>query len=273
MLYKLNLSFLSKNILTVFGKKYSASYCDRCWFEVKPTRYSIQFVLVCKKGIKVTLKKVVKIHELIDVVVNILDARDPSTFIHSWRVAELSVLISENMGLQKDTIERIHTAAHLHDIGKIGVSDRVLNKMGKLSHNEILQMQAHPRMGFNIIERLPILEEISLIVLYHHERFDGLGYPDGIKGEHIPLESRIISVVDAFDALSTDRPYRKAKNYDECFEEINLHAGSQFCPTVVRHFMNINHRISRVLHKFEKKEINHIAFVGHEELMHSRRLI
>ena len=220
-----------------------------------------------------TIKKVVQIHELIDVVVNILDARDPCTFIHSWRVAELSVLISENMGLQKDTIERIHIAAHLHDIGKIGVSDRVLNKMGKLNNDEISQMQAHPRIGYNIIKRLPILEEISLIVLYHHERFDGLGYPDGIKGERIPLESRIISVVDAFDALSTDRPYRKAKNYDECFEEINLHAGSQFCPTVVRYFTNINHRIPRVLDKFEKKEINHIAFVGHEELMHSRRLI
>lgn len=220
-----------------------------------------------------TIKKVVQIHELIDVVVNILDARDPSTFIHSWKVAELSVLISENMGLQKDTIERIHIAAHLHDIGKIGVSDRVLNKMGKLSHDEILQMQAHPRMGFNIIERLPILEEISLIVLYHHERFDGLGYPDGIKGERIPLESRIISVVDAFDALSTDRPYRKAKNYDACFEEIDLHAGSQFCPTVVRHFMDIRDIIPQVLDKFEKKEINHVAFVGHEELMHSRKLL
>ena len=87
------------------------------------------------------------------------------------------------------------------------------------------------------------------------------------------LESRIILVVDAFDALSTDRPYRKAKNYDECFEEINLHAGSQFCPTVVRHCMNINHRIPRVLDKFVKKEINHIAFVGHKNLMHSRKLL
>ena len=125
----------------------------------------------------------------------------------------------------------------------------------------------------NIIERLPILREISRIVLHHHERFDGLGYPEGLQGESIPLESRIISVVDAFDALSTDRPYRKAKNYDACFEEINLHAGSQFCPTVVRHFMNSRDIIPQVLDKFEKKEINHVAFVGHEELMHSRRLI
>lgn len=211
-----------------------------------------------------TLKKVA-IHELIDVVVNILDARDPYTFTHSWRVAELSVLISENMGLAKDKIEKIHIAAHLHDIGKIGVPDKVLNKTGKLTNDKILHIQAHPRIGYNIIERLPIFEEISPIVLYHHERFDGLGYPDGLKGECIPLESRIISVVDAFDALSSDRPYRKARSYDECFEEINLHIGSQFCPTVIRHFMSINHLIPKTLDKFGKKEINHIAFVGHEE--------
>lgn len=225
-----------------------------------------------EEELKVTYKKV-EIHDLINVVVNILDARDPCTFIHSWRVAELSVLISENMGLPKERVEKIHIAAHLHDIGKIGVPDRVLNKSGKLSHDEILQMQAHPRIGFNIIENLPILKEISLIVLYHHERFDGLGYLEGIKGEDIPIESRIISVVDAFDAITSDRPYRKAKSYDECFEEINVHAGSQFCPTIVKHFMNIRHLIPGALDRFGRREINHIAFVGHEELMHSRKLI
>ena len=215
----------------------------------------------------------IAMHELIDVAVNILDARDPHTFVHSWRVAELSVLIAETMGLPKEWIDKIHIAAHLHDIGKIGVPDKVLNKTGKLSNDEILHIQAHPRIGYNIIERLPILREISRIVLYNHERYDGLGYPDGIFGENIPLESRIISVVDAFDALSSDRPYRKAKGYDACFEEINLHAGTQFCPIVVRHFMNIRDIIPHALDKFGKKEINHVAFVGHEELMHSRRLV
>lgn len=229
----------------------------RCWKEKKRTMVFTAIAM----------------HELIDVVVNILDARDPHTFIHSWRVAELSVLIAETMGLPNEWIDKVHIAAHLHDIGKIGVPDKVLNKTGRLSNDEILHIQAHPRIGYNIIERLPILREISRIVLHHHERFDGLGYPDGLQGENIPLVSRIISVVDAFDALNTDRPYRKAKNYDACFEEIDLHAGSQFCPAVVRHFMNIRDIIPQVLDKFEKKEINHVAFVGHEELMHSRRLI
>lgn len=223
------------------------------------------------KGLKVVLKKL-SIHELIDVVVNILDARDPYTFIHSWRVAELSVLISESMALSKERVEKLHIASHLHDIGKIGVPDRVLNKAGKLTHEEVLYIQAHSRIGYNIIKRLPILEEISQIVLYHHERFDGLGYPDGLEGENIPLESRIISVADAFDAISSDRPYRKLRNFDECFKEINLHAGTQFCPFVVSHFNTINHRIPETLDKFGKHEIDHLAFVGHEELMHSRRV-
>jgi HD-GYP domain-containing protein (c-di-GMP phosphodiesterase class II) len=215
----------------------------------------------------------IAMHELIDVVVNILDARDPYTFIHSWRVAELSVLIAETMDLPDERIDKIHIAAHLHDIGKIGVPDKVLNKTGKLSRDEMLLMQAHPRIGYNIIERLPVLREISRIVLYHHERFDGLGYPEGIFGENIPLESRIISVADAFDALSSDRPYRKAKDYAVSLEEINLHAGSQFCPAVVRHLMNIRDTIPQVLDRLEKKRINHTAFVGHEELMHSRRFV
>lgn len=213
------------------------------------------------------------IHELVDVVVNILDARDPYTFLHSWRVAELSVLIAEDMGLPESEIRKIHIAAHLHDIGKIGVPDRILNKPGRLDPAEILQIQAHPRIGCNIFERLSILKEISTLVLYHHERFDGLGYPDGLKGGNIPLTSRIISVVDAFDALNSDRPYRKAKDYDACFQEIEAHAGSQFCPVVVEYFVNIRHRVPGALDKFGKKEISHIAFVGHEELMHSRKLL
>lgn len=215
----------------------------------------------------------VQIHELIDVIVTILDARDPYTFIHSWRVAELSVLISECMGLSKADIDKIHVAAHLHDIGKIGIPDRVLNKLGVLSNEERLQIQAHSRIGYNIFKRLPMFEEIALIVLHHHERFDGLGYPLGLKGEGVPLESRIISVVDAFDAITSDRPFRKAKSYDECLDEINLHSGSQFCPEVVKYFSDASYLIPGALDKFVKKEINHFAFVGHEELMHSRRLI
>jgi len=232
----------------------------------------IDYDVIGGETVEVTYDKVL-IHELIDVVVTILDARDPCTFIHSWRVADLSVLISKCMGLPKDVIDRIHIAAHLHDIGKIGVSDRILNKPGKLNREERFQIQAHPRIGYNIFKRLPIFEDIALIVLHHHERFDGQGYPYGLKGEEIPLESRIISVVDAFDAISSDRPYRKAKSYEVCIDEINQHSGSQFCPEVVQCLSENSHLIPWVPGNFWEKAINHFAFVGHEELMHSRRLV
>lgn len=213
------------------------------------------------------------IHEVIDIVVNILNARDPYTSIHSWRVAELSVMIANAMALPEKEKEIIHIAAHLHDIGKIGICDKVLNKPGKLAIEEKKEIQAHPRIGCNILKRLPLFEDISWIVLHHHERFDGLGYPEGIKGGGIPLASRIISVADAVDAIIAGRSYRRAKNIEECFGEIALHTGSQFCPTVISHMMKIQNEIEEVLNKLKIEEIKHYAFVGHEELMHSRRLI
>lgn len=213
------------------------------------------------------------IHEVIDIVVNILNARDPYTSIHSWRVAELSVMIANAMALPEKEKEIIHIAAHLHDIGKIGICDKVLNKPGKLTIEEKKEIQAHPRIGCNILKRLPLFEDISWIVLHHHERFDGLGYPEGIKGRDIPLASRIISVADAVDAIIAGRSYRRAKNIEECFGEIELHTGSQFCPTVISHMMKIQNEIEVVLNKLKIEEIKHYAFVGHEELMHSRRLI
>lgn len=178
-------------------------------------------------------------HELIDIVVNILDVRDPYTFRHSWRVAEIAVLIAREMGLPPDRVETLHIAAHLHDIGKIGVPDCVLNKPGRLTDEERRLMQSHPRIGCQILDRLVIFKNISPMVLHHHERFDGHGYPEGLAGEEIPLGSRIIAVADSFDAITSDRPYRKALSQDEGFREIALHVGDQFCPTVVRHFLTI----------------------------------
>ena len=166
------------------------------------------------------LPEIVKLHELIDIVITILDARDPYTQEHSFRVAEYSELISENMGSDTDTHQRVHIAAHLHDIGKVGVSDYILNKPGKLAKEEMKEMQSHSRIGYNILKRIPMFQEISRIVLHHHERFDGGGYPKGLSGEAIPFESRIIAVADAFDAMTSDRPYRKGMPPEEAASEI-----------------------------------------------------
>jgi len=214
------------------------------------------------------LPETVSLHELIDVVITTLDARDPYTLEHSFRVAEYAERISRDMGIDADMHQRIHIAAHFHDIGKIGVSDAVLNKPGKLTKAEMKEMQSHSGIGYNILSRIPMLREISEIVLYHHERFDGLGYPEGLIREKIPLESRIIAVADAFDAMTSDRPYRKGISFADAAREINHHKGEQFCPLVVYHF---NRVIPQPLsYNTLSYENSHFAFIGHKELMFSK---
>ncbi len=212
----------------------------------------------------------VSLHELIDVVITTLDARDPYTLEHSFRVAEYSERISEDMGLDADTHERVHIAAHLHDIGKIGVSDAVLGKPGKLTKAEMKEIQSHSRIGYNILSRIPMLREISEIVLHHHERFDGKGYPRGLFGEKIPLESRIIGVADAFDAMTSDRPYRKGMSLEDAVGEISRHKGAQFCPLVVNSFSRVVPQFFLCNSLSPSNKDSHFAFLGHEDLMLSK---
>lgn len=211
----------------------------------------------------------VSIHELVDVVITTLDARDPYTYEHSFRVAYFSELVSRNMNLPLEKHQKLHIAAHLHDIGKIGVPDRVLNKPGRLTMDEMLDIQTHPRIGFNILSRLPNFREVAGIVLYHHERYDGKRYPDGLSGDEIPVESRIISVADAFDAMTSDRPYRKGMAFEQAVKEINHHKEEQFDPFVVECFNKVLDELYVSGSTGLLCEIHH-AYAGHEELMHSR---
>lgn len=176
------------------------------------------------------------------------------------------------MGLPREKRKRINEAANFHDIGKIGIPDKVLNKTGKLTRKEMLYMQAHPRIGYNILARLPLFEDIAHIVLCHHERWDGLGYPNGLKEKQIPLESRIIAVADAFDAITSDRPYRKGQSVEFGVNEILEHKEEQFGPAVVDHFMNVYHAIPETIESAPGALSAH-AFDGHNDLMHSRRLL
>ncbi|SJZ40483.1 HD-GYP domain-containing protein [Selenihalanaerobacter shriftii] len=218
----------------------------------------------------------IDIHELIDILITTLNVRNQNTFGHSWRVAKISTMIAESLELNSEEIEEIHIAAHLHDIGKIGIPDNILNKPGKLTAKEVEQIQDHPKIGYDILTKVSILENISSLVLYHHERFDGLGYPEGLKGKDIPLASRIITVADAFDAMTSDRPYRQALDYEYAFEEINNHISEQFCPTVVQAFNQIKNDICVMLEnmkddqEFIFKEFNPIE---HERLIHSKKIV
>ena len=218
-----------------------------------------------------TLAELVPIDEVIDVVLTTLDARDPYTYEHSFRVAFFAERIAAAMPLASAMRRRLHVAAHLHDIGKIVISDRVLNKLGRLTYEERIEIQRHPRIGFNILRRLPVFDDVATIVLHHHERMDGNGYPSRLVGEAIPLESRIIAVSDALDAMLSDRPYRRAVEFDTAIAEIDRHAGEQFDPAVVA---ALNHVSNAMAQDFRRgaapKNQGHHAYVGHEDLMHSR---
>ncbi len=162
-----------------------------------------------------------------------VDLKDPYTSNHSQRVSRYAVRLARGMGLPEDEVERIRVGGLMHDIGKIGISGRIIRKPGKLTSEEQALMRRHSSVSAEIIEHLEILGESARMVRHHHENYDGTGYPDGLKGEGIPLGARIIFVGDAFDALVTDRPYRKGASRDEALAVIQKHAGTQFDKAVV----------------------------------------
>jgi HD-GYP domain-containing protein (c-di-GMP phosphodiesterase class II) len=199
--------------------------------------------------------------DTVNAVVNTLEARDKYTHGHTERVTAIAVSIAksiaEQMELDEEDLFTIEIGALLHDVGKIGVADAVLRKPGPLEVGEILQIQEHPAKGKHILDNIGYLEQALPCVLHHHERFDGQGYPEKIGGETIPLPGRIISVADAFDAMTSDRPYRKKRDYQSAFQEIQKNAGKQFDPQIVDAFGKLlrSGEIERLI-KRRKKQIS-----------------
>jgi len=168
-----------------------------------------------------------------------LDAKDQSTEGHSERVATLTVAVAREMGLAGERLLHIERGALLHDVGKIGVPDAILQKPDALSKHERETMQKHPLMAGLMASKVEFLEEALPVLLYHHERYDGAGYPFGLAGDRIPLEARIFAVVDAYDAMTSDRPYRQAMSHQDAMAEIGAQAGTHFDPQVVEIFERI----------------------------------
>ena len=181
-----------------------------------------------------------------------IDARDSSTFGHSSRVAAISVEIADGMALPVKDREALRRAALLHDIGKIGVEDRVLRKPGPLSDAEADDMREHPRIGYDMLKGLRFLQPSLPGVLYHHERWDGAGYPTGLTGTAIPLPVRILAVADVFDALTSDRSYRDGLDFDAATAAIRIEAGLQFDPDVVTAFLARRPAIEALLRRMGK---------------------
>lgn len=173
----------------------------------------------------------------IEALAQILEAKDPEIRDHSLRVTEYSERTAEQMGLSPAEIENIRVAAALHDIGKIGISDTILDKDASLQHEEREHIHRHPLIATQILGPIDELKEIIQLIKHHHENFDGTGYPEGLSGRAIPLGSRIIAIADTFDAITSTRPYREAKTELFAVEEIKRYSGKQFDPDVIIHFL------------------------------------
>ena len=178
-------------------------------------------------------------YSIIKSLASAVDMKDPYTYGHSDRVAYYAMGIAKAMGLDKKVLNNIKYGATLHDIGKIGIPHNILNKESQLSDKEWKIIKSHTILGYNTVKDIPDFKDVAGIIKWHHERWDGKGYPDGLRGEQIPIEARIIAVADTFDAMTSSRPYRKAMAVETALKELKKAAGTQLDPKVVETAVNV----------------------------------
>jgi HD-GYP domain-containing protein (c-di-GMP phosphodiesterase class II) len=182
-----------------------------------------------------------------------VEAKDIYTYGHSREVNKYAIAFAEAIGLSKERQSYLSASALLHDIGKIGVPDKVLRKQGKLNDEEWQMIKEHPKLSATIVSHVSSLLPCRLGILYHHERWDGTGYPAGLRGEETPLEARILAIADAFTALTSARPYRPSLSYEQAIEEIKRGAGTQFDPNLAETFVTV---VQKLLAQQSSKRIN-----------------
>ena len=169
----------------------------------------------------------------------LLDLKDLNTGVHSTRLAEWGLRVGQELGLDENTLHNLEVAALLHDIGKVGIPDAILRKPGKLDAEEYSLIKKHPDYGWAVLRMLPGFESAALDILHHHESVDGSGYPAGLRNSEIPIVSRIVCVIDAYDAMVSSRPYRKGLPFEEAARRLTACSGTQFDAVVVRSFLPI----------------------------------
>ncbi len=183
-------------------------------------------------------------YNTVETLIRTMQAKDKYTSGHSTRVSRFSLLIAEKLGLNSKEKHELYLASVLHDIGKIGLPDKLLLRPGKLTEEEMEKVKEHPALGVSMIRSLGEMHPIVPLILHHHEAYDGSGYPDGMKGEQIPLMCRIVAAADTYDAITSDRPYRKGRSHEEAIAELRRVAGIKLDPRVVEAFLDVLKEIS-----------------------------
>lgn len=192
---------------------------------------------------------------LLEGMIRALDYRDTETQWHSWRVARFTRRIAEEMGIAGEELMQIEQGALLHDIGKIGVRDAILLKPGPLTPDEWVEMKKHPELGFRMLQNIPYLRNAAQVVYQHQEKWNGQGYPQGLKGEQITIGARLFCIADTMDAICSDRPYRKGSTLEVAITEIGRLGGSQFDPEAVKVYLSIPpSEWVRIRHEIEQLE-------------------
>ena len=192
-----------------------------------------------KKELELARSQIEMGNETVLTIARTVDAKDENTSQHSFRVSEYSVMIAKQLGYGDAACEELRKTALLHDIGKIGIPDRVLNKPDKLTDEEYALMKSHVVKGAEILRKFTLVQNVQEGALYHHERYDGKGYVHGLKGEEIPLNARIIGIADAFDAMTANRVYRKKLDIDYVIGELKKGSGTQFDPKLVEIMLDL----------------------------------
>ena len=199
---------------------------------VEQTRHQKELEIEKKENKKITL-------QMMQSLSTTIEAKDEYTRGHSRRVAQYAALIAKNLGWTDQEIENIKSCAYLHDIGKIGIPDQILNKPGQLTEDEFNLIKQHPIIGQDILKDITIIPHLGEVTRSHHEHYDGTGYPDGLKGNEIPIQARIITLADSYDAMNSKRIYRNALSFNQIKEEIEKNAGTQFDPEITQIFLKL----------------------------------
>ena len=199
---------------------------------VEEKRHHLELEIEKKQNKKITL-------QMMESLSTTIEAKDEYTRGHSRRVAQYAALIAENLGWSKEEIQNLKNCAYLHDIGKIGIPDQILNKPGKLTNEEFNLIKQHTTIGQDILKDITIIPHIDEVTRSHHEHYDGTGYPDGLKGNEIPIQARVIALADSYDAMNSRRIYRNALSHGRIYHEIQMNAGTQFDPEITKVFLKL----------------------------------